>query len=63
MNIHSGKFVMLAISCILFDSLEPLKPYRNAIITCNTERQRKAIEHYAHRLGITLEDIPDEHFD
>lgn len=53
-TIKSGKFIMLAITCILLGRLDPMRPYKNAIIECDTERQRKDIEHYAHRIGLQL---------
>ena len=60
-EIHSGKFVMLCISCMVLDSYDPLKPYRGASITYTTERQRKAIDHYAKKLDITLAESRGEY--
>ena len=54
-SIASGKFIMLCISCQLFNTLEPLRPYRNATIRCDNDRQLKEVEKYAKSIGIQLE--------
>lgn len=59
-TIASGKFVMLCIDCILFDSYAPLHPYRNAIIISRTEKQIRAVEKYAEKLGIKLAPIKED---
>ncbi len=56
MKIKSGKFVMLAITCIMFGNLDALRPYKNATIKCDTEEQHRDTERYAHRIGVQLVD-------
>lgn len=56
-SIQSGKFIMLAITCIMFGDLSPMYPYRNAIIQCNTERQARDVERYAYRIGLELKPV------
>ena len=56
-TIHSGKFVMLCISCIALGTFTPMQPYKNSVVTWRTEKQRRDAERYAARLGITLENV------
>jgi hypothetical protein len=60
MKIKSGKFIMVAITCILLGNLDPMRPYKNATIECDTMRQAADIQRYARRIGIELAPVEEE---